>query len=162
MASFATSLSKAAERDELAVDNIDEAVSDLLGLWQGFLRIQLSFGEIPPPVGDELRPPCRPMRAPVHATLQHTRAIIYGTYRPVSIIRTIRLLYIPSGSRSALRPEHDGRHDDGFHCCRYYFVRSPRTGRGCGDRHHRQGATAHRCDANWPCSASCRCSVLVS
>ena len=43
------------EQGELVVDNAEEAASDLLGLWQGFLRIQISFGQAPPPVGTVLR-----------------------------------------------------------------------------------------------------------
>lgn len=43
------------DRGELVVENVEEAVSDLFGLWQGFRRIQLSFGQTRPPVGDELR-----------------------------------------------------------------------------------------------------------
>lgn len=43
------------ERGELIVKNIEESVSDLFGLLQGFSRIQLSLGQIRPLVGEELQ-----------------------------------------------------------------------------------------------------------
>ena len=43
------------ERGELAVKNVEDAVSDLFGLWQGFRRLELSFGQHRPRVDDELR-----------------------------------------------------------------------------------------------------------
>ena len=43
------------ERGELAAEDVEDAVSDLVGLWQGFRRIQLSFGQKRPPVGNELK-----------------------------------------------------------------------------------------------------------
>lgn len=42
------------ERGELVVEDVEEAVSDLFGLWQGFRRIQQAFGEKRPRVGEEL------------------------------------------------------------------------------------------------------------
>ena len=48
-------LGQGRDRGELVVDDIEEAASDLLGLWQGFLRIQLSFGQARPPVGKALK-----------------------------------------------------------------------------------------------------------
>ena len=37
------------------MDDLDAAVSDLIGLWQGFRRVELSFGQRPPYRGDELQ-----------------------------------------------------------------------------------------------------------
>ena len=43
------------DRGELAIDDLDAAVSDLIGLWQGFRRVELSFGQRAPYQGDELQ-----------------------------------------------------------------------------------------------------------
>ena len=48
-------VAQARDRGELAVDDVDAAVSDLIGLWQGFRRIEQSFGQRAPYGGDELQ-----------------------------------------------------------------------------------------------------------
>lgn len=64
-------IEQGSERGELTVDTIEEAVSDLFGLWQGFRRIQMSFGQVRAPVGDEAR------RHVAHGVRQFMR--LYGT-----------------------------------------------------------------------------------
>ena len=48
-------VAQACDRGEIAVDDLDAAVSDLIGLWQGFRRVELSFGQRQPYQGDELQ-----------------------------------------------------------------------------------------------------------
>ena len=48
-------LAQASDRGEIAVDDLNAAVSDLIGLWQGFRRVEQSFGQRPPYQGDELQ-----------------------------------------------------------------------------------------------------------
>ena len=48
-------LAQACDRGEIVVDDLDAAVSDLTGLWQGFRRIEQNFGQRPPHQGDELK-----------------------------------------------------------------------------------------------------------
>lgn len=48
-------IAQACDRGEIAVDDLDAAVSDLIGLWQGFRRVEQSFGQRPPYQGDELQ-----------------------------------------------------------------------------------------------------------
>ncbi len=48
-------VAQARDRGDLAVDDVDAAVSDLIGLWQGFRRVELSFGQRAPYQGDELQ-----------------------------------------------------------------------------------------------------------
>ena len=47
-------LAQACDQGEIVVDDIDAAVSDLIGLWQGFRRVEQNFGQRPPYEGDEL------------------------------------------------------------------------------------------------------------
>ena len=46
---------QARDRGELVIDDVEAAVSDLIGLWQGFRRVEQSFGQRAPYAGDELR-----------------------------------------------------------------------------------------------------------
>ena len=48
-------MAQGCDRGQLAVDGVDDAVSDLIGLWQGFRRLELSFGQRAPYQGDELQ-----------------------------------------------------------------------------------------------------------
>jgi TetR/AcrR family transcriptional repressor of mexJK operon len=47
-------LAQAMERGEIVTDSIDEATEALLGLWQGFLRLQLEIGHRDPPDRSEV------------------------------------------------------------------------------------------------------------
>ncbi len=48
-------LSKARTQGHITTDSIDEAAEDLLGLWQGFLRIEVNFHQLPDPKASYLR-----------------------------------------------------------------------------------------------------------
>ena len=48
-------VAQACAKGELVVDDLDAAVSDLIGLWQGFRRVEQSFGQRAPYQGDELQ-----------------------------------------------------------------------------------------------------------
>jgi TetR/AcrR family transcriptional repressor of mexJK operon len=48
-------LSKARTQGHIKTDSIEEAAEDLLGLWQGFLRIEVNFHQLPDPKASYLR-----------------------------------------------------------------------------------------------------------
>ena len=48
-------IAQARDRGEISADDPDAAASDLIGLWQGFRRVEQSFGQRPPYQGDELQ-----------------------------------------------------------------------------------------------------------
>lgn len=47
-------IEQARDRGDLVVDDLDEAVSDLVGLWQGFRRVEQAFGQNTGFAGDDL------------------------------------------------------------------------------------------------------------